>query len=239
MFNDGLLTVMVGTQALLGEGWDAPSINSLILSSTVSSYMLSNQMRGRAIRIDKKCPDKISNIWHLASAKILKPMEIVKQEILNKTDDEVEPIIQISDYLQLEQRFKGYEAPQVEEPYYIQNGIERILPDEFNYKIQHNLDKLTENDFISINAIMKMRAANRNATKKLWEQGLIKKYAESEQSLRTGVSTTAEMKNFYYKSGYYHILFKWLTTFGIAAFFMLKSGEVLGALLSVCYSSFL
>ena len=62
MFNAGNLTVLVGTQALLGEGWDAPSINSLILSSTVSSYMLSNQMRGRAIRIDRNHPDKVSNI---------------------------------------------------------------------------------------------------------------------------------------------------------------------------------
>ena len=235
MFNDGLLTVIIGTQALLGEGWDAPSINSLILSSTVSSYMLSNQMRGRAIRIDKKCPDKISNIWHLASVKILKPMEIVKQEILNKSDDEIEPAIQISDYLQLEQRFKGYEAPSVMEPYYIQNGIERILPDEFNYKIQHNCVGLKENDFIEINSVMIERALNRDMTKNLWEWGLVKESARDEQSLRTGVSTSVKMKNFYYRGGYYHILFKWLTTFGIAVFFMLKSGEVTGALFAILF----
>lgn len=235
MFNDGLLTVMVGTQALLGEGWDAPSINSLILSSTVSSYMLSNQMRGRAIRIDKRCPDKISNIWHLASVKILKPMEIIKQEFLNESDDEIEPSIQLSDYMQLEQRFKGYEAPQVEEPYYIQNGIERILPDEFNYKIQHNCAGLKENDFIEINSVMIERALNRDMTKNLWEWGLVKESARDEQSLRTGVSTTAKMKNFYYRGGYYHILFKWLTTFGIAVFFMLKSGEVTGALFAILF----
>ena len=66
LFNNGKITVLVGTQALLGEGWDAPVINSLILSSTVSSFMLSNQMRGRAIRIDKNNPDKVANIWHLS-----------------------------------------------------------------------------------------------------------------------------------------------------------------------------
>ena len=43
------------------------------------------------------------------------------------------------------------------------------------------------------------------------------------------------MKNFYYRGGYYHTLFKWLTTFGIAVFFMLKSGEVFGAILSVLF----
>ncbi len=71
LFNNGKITVLIGTQALLGEGWDAPSINSLILSSTVSSFMLSNQMRGRAIRIDKNNRNKVANIWHLASGKIL------------------------------------------------------------------------------------------------------------------------------------------------------------------------
>jgi len=43
LFIEGEITVLVGTTSLLGEGWDAPSINCLILASSVSSYMLSNQ----------------------------------------------------------------------------------------------------------------------------------------------------------------------------------------------------
>ena len=65
LFYNGGINVLVGTQALLGEGWDSPCVNSLILASTVGSFMLSNQMRGRAIRIDKGNPEKISDIWHL------------------------------------------------------------------------------------------------------------------------------------------------------------------------------
>ena len=61
------LKVLVGTRSLLGEGWDAPAINSLILASTVGSFMLTNQMRGRAIRIDKNAPEKVSSIWHLVA----------------------------------------------------------------------------------------------------------------------------------------------------------------------------
>lgn len=61
----GELKTLIGTRALLGEGWDAPAINSLILASSVGSFMLTNQMRGRAIRIDKAKPDKVSSIWHL------------------------------------------------------------------------------------------------------------------------------------------------------------------------------
>src|SRR5712692_2488518 len=65
VFEKGGITVLVGTKSLLGEGWDAPSINTLILASFVGSYMLSNQMRGRSIRIDPSHPEKTANIWHL------------------------------------------------------------------------------------------------------------------------------------------------------------------------------
>lgn len=66
LFEDGIIKVLIGTKALLGEGWDAPSINSLILASFVGSFVSSNQMRGRAIRKDPNKPKKTSNIWHLA-----------------------------------------------------------------------------------------------------------------------------------------------------------------------------
>lgn len=65
LFERGEITVLIGTAALLGEGWDAPFINSLVLASYVGSFMLSNQMRGRAIRVEKNNPQKTANIWHL------------------------------------------------------------------------------------------------------------------------------------------------------------------------------
>ena len=108
MFNAGDLTVLVGTQALLGEGWDAPSINALILSSTVSSYMLSNQMRGRAIRVDKFHPDKVSNIWHLATI-------------------DAQSGAYSYDLQQLASRFEGFEAPSYHGRHEIISGIERVL----------------------------------------------------------------------------------------------------------------
>jgi hypothetical protein len=63
----GRLRVLVGTRALLGEGWDAPAVNSLVLASYVGTYMLTNQMRGRAIRVDPAQPDKAASIWHLVA----------------------------------------------------------------------------------------------------------------------------------------------------------------------------
>jgi superfamily II DNA or RNA helicase len=68
VFEQGGITVLVGTKSLLGEGWDAPTINTLILASFVGSYVLSNQMRGRSIRVDPACPTKTANIWHLVCA---------------------------------------------------------------------------------------------------------------------------------------------------------------------------
>ena len=65
VFSRGGITVIVGTAALLGEGWDVPCINSLIMASYVGSFMLSNQMRGRAIRVDKDNPNKTGVIRHL------------------------------------------------------------------------------------------------------------------------------------------------------------------------------
>ncbi len=66
-FSQGLFKILTGTKSLLGEGWDSPCINSLILASFVGSFMLSNQMRGRAIRTDKADPGKASNIFHLVT----------------------------------------------------------------------------------------------------------------------------------------------------------------------------
>lgn len=63
----GRVRTLVGTRALLGEGWDAPCINSLVLASYAGSYVLTNQMRGRAIRADAAAPGKVASVWHLVA----------------------------------------------------------------------------------------------------------------------------------------------------------------------------
>lgn len=65
VFQCGEIHILIGTKSLLGEGWDAPKMNTLILASFVSSFVLSNQMRGRVIRTDEDTPNKTGNIWHL------------------------------------------------------------------------------------------------------------------------------------------------------------------------------
>ncbi|RDK88590.1 type III restriction/modification enzyme restriction subunit [Marinirhabdus gelatinilytica] len=66
LFETGHIEVLIGTKSLLGEGWDAPAINTLVLASFVGSFVMSNQMRGRAIRVHSLQPSKVANIWHIA-----------------------------------------------------------------------------------------------------------------------------------------------------------------------------
>ncbi|RSC92725.1 DEAD/DEAH box helicase family protein [Tenacibaculum singaporense] len=113
LFELGHIKVLVGTKSLLGEGWDAPSINSLILASVVGSFVTSNQMRGRAIRVDSKSHDKVGLIWHLACI---------------DTSDEFGG----RDFEILARRFNAFLGISNNEKAVISNGIERLqLPSSF------------------------------------------------------------------------------------------------------------
>ena len=124
MFSLGLINILVGTKSLLGEGWDAPCINSLILASFVGSFMLSNQMRGRAIRIDKNNPDKVSNIWHLVT---IEPEYMFEETNINKIATSIDNNREIKscDYDTLKRRFECFVGPHYSNND-IENGIDRI-----------------------------------------------------------------------------------------------------------------
>ncbi|MBO5935609.1 MAG: DEAD/DEAH box helicase family protein [Clostridia bacterium] len=107
-FQLGVINILVGTKSLLGEGWDSPNINSLILASFVGSFMLSNQMRGRAIRMDKKNPGKVSNIWHLVTVEPESGEEIISD-----------------DFEMMKRRFACFQAPAYHSDT-IESGIDRI-----------------------------------------------------------------------------------------------------------------
>ncbi len=143
LFNQGGITVLVGTKSLLGEGWDAPSINSLILASFVGSYMLSNQMRGRAIRTQAGNPEKAANIWHLVC------VEPRRNELG-------------SDLGMLSRRFKAFVGVSFNEPV-IENGLARLdlgQPPFGAGRIQQ------------INTIMRERALDRERLRNDWQEAL-------------------------------------------------------------------
>ena len=143
LLDRGELTVIVGTKALLGEGWDAPSINTLVLASFVGSFMLSNQMRGRAIRTEADNPAKTANIWHLVC---------------------VEPNwVPGDDYLTLTRRFRAFVGLSHTQDR-IENGFGRLgLPEP----------PFSAEQIASLNENMGQRALKRNTLKDRWQKALL------------------------------------------------------------------
>lgn len=138
LFERGEINALVGTKSLLGEGWDSPCVNTLILASFVGSFMLSNQMRGRAIRVDKNDPAKTANIWHLAT---VEPTETARTNAFDGASGE--DITNSADFQTLARRFDCFVAPcysgdkiksgigriDVIKPPYGKEGLERINAD--------------------------------------------------------------------------------------------------------------
>ena len=144
LFQKGFIKVLIGTTALLGEGWDAPCINTLVIASTVGSFMLSNQMRGRALRTDKNNREKSANIWHLVS--------LIHKEGISQ------------DLETIERRFDTFEGISYQDDK-IQNGIKRLAIDE------KDLNSLNCN---KINDELFKYTLNRNELKNKWQQVFIK-----------------------------------------------------------------
>ena len=158
LFEEGKIQILIGTKSLLGEGWDSPCINSLILASFVGSFVLSNQMRGRAIRIDKNDPEKSANIWHLVT---VEPEYLFKDKATERIyayikEDYKE--IHSYDYDILKRRFDSFMGPNYTTGT-IESGIERIT------LIKPPYDK---NGIERINEEMLKLSADRGEVKNKW-----------------------------------------------------------------------
>ncbi len=62
-FEQGSSHCLLGTRGLLGEGWDAKSINVLIDLTGVTTTTSMHQMRGRSLRLDPNEAHKVANNW--------------------------------------------------------------------------------------------------------------------------------------------------------------------------------
>ena len=146
IFEQGEIEILIGTKSLLGEGWDAPAINSLILASFVGSFVLSNQMRGRAIRTCKNDTEKTGNIWH-----------IVCIDPTNATGNG-------EDFDRMKRRFRGFVGVSADENPQIENGLGRL----------HLPERILENEIATQNNKTFLRAGNRESLRKNWQIALEK-----------------------------------------------------------------
>ncbi len=64
-FEAGTTRCLVGTRGLLGEGWDALRLNTLVDLTSVTTAQSVQQLRGRSLRIDPSWPRKVAHNWDL------------------------------------------------------------------------------------------------------------------------------------------------------------------------------
>ena len=145
LFEQSNISVLIGTIALIGEGWDAPFVNSLIMATYVSSYVTSNQLRGRAIRINKLDKNKFANIWHLVC--------------LENEDDKY---VLGYDYEVLSKRFIAFEGIDIENEK-IDSGIDRL--NIFNKKYE-------KEEIKKLNDYMIEKSKRRNANAEIWRNSI-------------------------------------------------------------------
>ncbi|RYB95861.1 DEAD/DEAH box helicase [Nocardioides oleivorans] len=62
-FESGGTQVLVGTRGLLGEGWNARGVSTLIDLTTATTLTAVVQTRGRALRTDPTWPEKVATNW--------------------------------------------------------------------------------------------------------------------------------------------------------------------------------
>lgn len=145
LFKQTDISVLIGTVALIGEGWDAPFVNSLIMATIVSSYVTSNQVRGRTIRINKLDNKKVSNIWHLVCV-----------------EKEKDGYILGHDYEILAKRFFAFEGINIDENL-IDTGVDRLNLKNFKYE---------KDQIEQINSKMISKAINRKWVDTTWKKAL-------------------------------------------------------------------
>jgi len=166
LLNHGTLHVVVGTCALLGEGWDAPAVNTLILATNTSAAVSSNQMRGRALRVDPEAPFKTSHIWHIATLKS-------DHRILdcpNPPGTENAPLESVS-LESIRKRFESFPGL-AHEGVAVENGIARI----------GTLDNLSDSGFIDHwNARMFKASEERHSTFERWHLACSPQFAPRQR----------------------------------------------------------
>lgn len=169
LFMQGEIQILIGTKALLGEGWDAPCVNSLILASFVGSFMLSNQMRGRAIRSWLGDPQKTANIWHLVcinpgQVNLSEEIPNFEMELTNELhlDREEGTLEESPDFLLLKRRtehFLGLSYDGIT----IESGLDRLSTIKPPY---------TRRNFKKINQSMLTLSTKRQELRENWQTAL-------------------------------------------------------------------
>jgi hypothetical protein len=143
-FEEGHSRCLIGTRALLGEGWDAKRVNVLVDLTTASTRTAVHQMRGRSLRLDPGFPRKVANNWDVVCVDPDHPKGA-------------------TDYARFVRKHHHYFAPNAQGE--IESGVSHVHPALTPYRPPPAAD------FEEINRTQLRRAADREAAYDLWRVG--------------------------------------------------------------------
>lgn len=143
-FESGRTQVLVGTRGLLGEGWNARGVSTLIDLTTATTLTAVVQTRGRALRTDPTWPDKVATNWTVVCVSEAHP----------KGDN---------DWSRLVRKHQGFHGIDADGD--IVDGVAHIDA-SFSPFAPPPVDS-----FDALNAAMVMAAADRDAIREAWEVG--------------------------------------------------------------------
>jgi len=143
-FTEGGTRALVGTRALLGEGWDAPAVNvtvDLTVASTPTSVV---QARGRALRRDAGWPEKVADNWAVVCVTGAHPKGAADYDRFVRKHDRYFALARTGD---------------------IASGVSHVDPDLSPFE-----PPVTE-AIAGLNTRMLIRAADRASSRELWHIG--------------------------------------------------------------------
>lgn len=150
----GEVRVLVGTRGLLGEGWDCPSVNTLIDLTAVATSAGTQQLRGRTLRLDPAWPEKVAHNWSVAC-------------LIPATVD----LDSTTEVHRLRRRHSHLWGLSADDRRQIVSGLEHALPEPALAALDAVLDKTEGATIEEINAQTSMLTRTRAHTRAEWRIG--------------------------------------------------------------------
>lgn len=138
----GHCQALVGTRALLGEGWDARGVNTVVDLTTAATPTAVVQSRGRALRLDPEWPDKVAHTWTVVCVSHEHPRGA-------------------ADWDRFVRKHEGYLGVGADGE--VMSGVAHVDPELSPYE--------PPTDPAVVNARMSKRADDREVTRKRWRLG--------------------------------------------------------------------
>nr|WP_314845719.1 DEAD/DEAH box helicase family protein [uncultured Microbacterium sp.] len=169
----GEVRLLVGTRGLLGEGWDCPSVNTLIDLTAVATSSATQQLRGRTLRLDPGWPQKVAHNWSVAC---LIPAGV-------ELDDR-------SEWSRLRRKHSHLWGPSADGTGRIVAGLDHAMPADAARELARVLDKDPSSSIAAVDGLLRRWWPSRSATREQWRAGEPYESRERERvSVRRSEST--------------------------------------------------